>query len=452
MKRIALFLLVLTAPACALLALNRYRGANFISYGPKDDLKKAASFNSVYSLRDTGLNTVVIPVTWFQESVSATNIFPRTNSYWQTPSDDAVSRVIDYCRGLGLTAVIKLHLDVTNGDPRTWIVPSDFTAWGNQYRSMVMKYARMAAERGAGMLILGTELTGVSTNQYASYWRDLIQSVRTVYGGILCYSANWDSYEQIPFWQDLDIIGIDAYFPLLQGNIKDKGTIKGAWSFCRVPGTFYAKNWLAGLRNYSSLKGKNILFTEIGYRSFAADNASESVLAIPWAWNVTAGRVDMEIQAKAYAAFIDVFLKEDWFEGFFLWNWYPRSDAGGWNNSEFTPQNKPACEVLRSTALFEEDIRKEDLEIVSRPEKVDYVKNEPLLFVLQSHREGEVELKIFSGDYKKVYEKKERLADEEQKEILVPYSGMKGKISRGLYYYTIRFGDFESRGRFVIVK
>jgi homoserine trans-succinylase len=30
----------------------------------------------------------------------------------------------------------------------------------------------------------------------------------------LTYAANWDDFDKVPFWNELDYIGIDAYFPL----------------------------------------------------------------------------------------------------------------------------------------------------------------------------------------------------------------------------------------------
>jgi len=45
-------------------------------------------------------------------------------------------------------------------------------------------------------------------------WRVLIAKVRTVFGGKLTYAANFDHYQEVQFWDALDIIGINAYFEL----------------------------------------------------------------------------------------------------------------------------------------------------------------------------------------------------------------------------------------------
>ena len=45
-------------------------------------------------------------------------------------------------------------------------------------------------------------------------WRRTIERARSVYAGPLTYAANFDQYDQVAFWPELDLIGINAYFPL----------------------------------------------------------------------------------------------------------------------------------------------------------------------------------------------------------------------------------------------
>src|ERR1700730_3738028 len=85
-----------------------------------------------------------------------------------------------------------------------------------------------------------------------------------------------------------------------------------------------------------------MIFTEIGYKIVAG------ALARPgdWKWK---GAVDLELQAKAYEVFFEVWSRESaWMKGAFLWNWepelHPERNAGGLQG--YTPQNKPAAEVV----------------------------------------------------------------------------------------------------------
>jgi hypothetical protein len=51
--------------------------------------------------------------------------------------------------------------------------------------------------------------------------------IRKIYTGKLTYAANWDDFDKVPFWKELDYIGIDAYFPLSDAaTTKWKSSIK----------------------------------------------------------------------------------------------------------------------------------------------------------------------------------------------------------------------------------
>jgi len=47
-----------------------------------------------------------------------------------------------------------------------------------------------------------------------SNWVELIDRTREIYEGSLTYAANFDQYQFVDFWDQLDLIGINAYFPL----------------------------------------------------------------------------------------------------------------------------------------------------------------------------------------------------------------------------------------------
>jgi hypothetical protein len=50
------------------------------------------------------------------------------------------------------------------------------------------------------------------SSQRPEYWSQLIKKIKKIYSGN--YAANWDDFDKVPFWNELDYIGIDAYFPL----------------------------------------------------------------------------------------------------------------------------------------------------------------------------------------------------------------------------------------------
>lgn len=57
----------------------------------------------------------------------------------------------------------------------------------------------------------------------AGKWRQLIAEVRERYSGVLTYAANFDQYELVAFWGELDLISINAYFPLRRHFLPEIG-------------------------------------------------------------------------------------------------------------------------------------------------------------------------------------------------------------------------------------
>lgn len=102
------------------------------------------------------------------------------------------------------------------------------------------------------------------------YWSRLIDQLRNVYSGKMTIAANFDNYKDVRFWNKLDYIGINAYFPLRNLDSK-KGQIeqfKESWSDVLDEITAFKKE--IGVPNHP------VLFTELGY-----GNHSGSTL-LPW--------------------------------------------------------------------------------------------------------------------------------------------------------------------------
>ena len=68
----------------------------------------------------------------------------------------------------------------------------------------------------ADAFIVGSELD--RTIQRDSDWRRLIAAERALTLKPLSYCANWPDYQRVSFWDALDVIGISAYFPLVEGS------------------------------------------------------------------------------------------------------------------------------------------------------------------------------------------------------------------------------------------
>ena len=204
----------------------------------------------------------------------------------------------------------------------------DWAFWEDQYTKYILAYAKMADSLDVDLFCIGTELKR-SALERPEFWLQLIDKVREVYSGPLTYSANWDSYNQLTFWNKLDYIGVNAYFPLSSDSIPEVNTLIEKW-----------EPYYNTIKSLSSKFQKPILFTEYGYRSLAFTTKE------PWAANRHL-TINQKAQSNALEALYHKFWNEPWCKGGFLWKWfeYPRSRDG--NDRTFSPQNKEALQVVR---------------------------------------------------------------------------------------------------------
>ncbi len=90
-----------------------------------------------------------------------------------------------------------------------------------------------------------------------SMWRGTIKGVRSRFGGKVTYAANFDSYQFVSFWDELDFIGVNAYFQLRElKNDLNIGVLHKYWD--------KVFDDLARFQKKQSLN-KEIIFTELGY-------------------------------------------------------------------------------------------------------------------------------------------------------------------------------------------
>lgn len=50
--------------------------------------------------------------------------------------------------------------------------------------------------------------------RYEGFWRNLVAHVRQRYSGLVSYGANFDQFQEVGFWDVLDFVAVNAYFPL----------------------------------------------------------------------------------------------------------------------------------------------------------------------------------------------------------------------------------------------
>lgn len=252
---------------------------------------------------------------------------------WWGERTEGIQTIIRHAKQKGMHVMLK---------PMVWVHGSwaggfdletekDWLIWEENYAQYLKKLAAIAHQEEVDMICIGTELKIVSKKRPA-FFRKLIQELRDSYCGKLTYAANWDEYESVTFWDDLDFIGVDAYFPLSPKTTPKIYELKQAWA------TPYMK-----IRQLAAKHKKQIIFTEFGYRSIDGCTWQQ--------WEIEnlphTSSVNLKAQVNAYTAFFETFWDEPWFAGMFLWQWYTdHSNAGGIANSDYTPQNKPASDLI----------------------------------------------------------------------------------------------------------
>jgi hypothetical protein len=84
---------------------------------------------------------------------------------------------------------------------------------------------------------------------------------------------------------------------------------------------------------------KPIIFPEIGYKSSTA-SADQPWVALP------GKEVALDVQRDCYRAVLEIFWDKPWFYGLYWWFWGTHPNMGGEFNRGYTPQNKPAQELI----------------------------------------------------------------------------------------------------------
>ena len=300
------------------------------------DARNRPDSSLLVRLRDLGVTHLTLVSFGWQERASSTEIGADTTAGWYSESHAGIRTLSRQAHALGMDVILKPHLWVGGYDEaqnRSEIGFESAERWANweaEYRRFLMMYARLAADVDADVLVLGTELTRAATER-PDFWRGLAADVRAVYDGDLTYAANWHkAYRHVPFWDALDYVGVQAYFPLTDAESPSPAALRDGWASHRDD--------LAAVHERT---GRPILFTEVGYRS--APGAAKA----PWTWPERDGaaRPNYALQARCYRAFLSTFAQAPWMKGSIIWKWHPPAEVE--RRTGFTPQGKPAEAVLR---------------------------------------------------------------------------------------------------------
>ena len=281
-------------------------------------------------------------VSWgFQDDIDSPLVTHHSgDTIYMLRHDSSWVHRIKLAREAGFKVFFKPHLWLDTPSEGKWrsdIFPSndeDWEIWQATYRDFILRYAKVAERAQADMFCIGTEFSRLSLEK-PDFWRKLIQDIRKAYSGKIIYAANWyNEFENITFWDDLDFIGIQAYFPLVENVNPSVEQISNGWN-----------KYIPAMEAIYKKYDRKIVFTEMGYRS------TFSSAIKPWEWEENASSLDhsfsAETQANCYEAFFNTVWPKDWFAGVHIWQL--RSDFienKERDKLDFTPQGKPAEDVI----------------------------------------------------------------------------------------------------------
>jgi Glycoside Hydrolase Family 113 len=271
------------------------------------------------TLRQYGVDAVAIVPYGFEER-GQTEVHLNTGAgSWESDRGlEAMSRV---AHSLGMKVLLKPGIWVGAGGYAGQLdfpLPADRARWFESYTRFTEHYAQLAATIHADVFCIGGEFEKLTPKEAA--WRKLIARVRELYPGPLVYAANFGTeFESVRFWDALDYIGLQDYYPLPDDLSTDEVERK--------------------VEAVQKKFQRPVIFTEAGFPSREGANRD------PWE-DGHGEKLSLDLQARCYQALFKAFYDKPWFEGMYWWK-VGTNTFGGPEDTSLTPWGKPAMEVVK---------------------------------------------------------------------------------------------------------
>jgi hypothetical protein len=207
-------------------------------------------------------------------------------------------------------------------EPFTWrgsleVDGSSVGSFFESYSSWMSQMAELAVQCDASRLYIGSELAGLTQDPLTTkFWRKLIAELRSYFPNgrkPLSYAANYDEYTQVQFWDDLDEIGVDAYFPLS----KKKRPLQSDLTLEALTEKWHAP--INRLHQFAEQWSRNVVLSEFGVPPYAA------ALHQPWEWRLNKSERpnrDEGVQMRTIEALlISIRDEAQWLTAVDLWHW-----------------------------------------------------------------------------------------------------------------------------------
>ncbi|MEM6316371.1 MAG: hypothetical protein AAF960_01805 [Bacteroidota bacterium] len=266
-------------------------------------------------------------------------------SYIRNPNQPSFIPILQSAGGENDQAVIFSHAEAqklgmhTMLKPQIWLGSSwpgdvamkterDWQQFFDNYYRWARHYALLAEINNFNSYCIGVEFAKATLAREKD-WRQLIQKIRGVYSGPLTYAANWgDEFEQLKFWDALDFIGLNCYYPLSKNNNPTKRELSKA--FARVTDK---------IESICSKYNKPMVFTEIGFRSVEETWKNPHAEANGRAFND-------KTQSLCYEVVFENIKNKKWCKGILWWKWPCYMSYRGSKNTGFSPNDKQTENIV----------------------------------------------------------------------------------------------------------
>jgi hypothetical protein len=315
---------------------KRINGINFPSWRSGEYQSQSAQ-QSLQNVTEISPNLIGVGPVLYQDTIASTEIGSTDN----TVTDTDLRFIIDRIHQLGYSVMLAPHINLSQDtDPNHWhgLIGKTFTEtqwqdWFSSYRQMIYHYSDLSEQAGVELFVAGNEYYIAALNR-ANDWRTTVSGIRSRYSGPLTYAAHIYSFDTITWWQELDLLGINPYFPLTNKNNPTLDELKASWRRIATKIEATANRWQ-----------KKVVFPEVGYPSL--DGANQE----PWNYRLISNPnipVDVEEQANCIRAAYSALWSKSWWQGVVWWFWDTNPSIGGLQDKNYTPRGKPAANVIQS--------------------------------------------------------------------------------------------------------
>ena len=354
-----------------------YKGATLLSTNAGEFLN-ASVHTTLTQMKEDGITIIALPVTWFMPTWNSETMAPDGA---RTITDADLNHIIRDITNMQMKVMLQPELKVLDKSTNIWkIRPNSRINWFDNYNTFITQYASLAAQyAGVEIFSIGSELHSMATNIFDvpgyndTRWTEIAGNVRGIFTNKLTFCARWGVNKRIPtefdkhtyrnlvVWDDVDFIGINAFYPLSYDLSPPMGELYYRWANFIVtnrgePGSHPYVNdlwtahdirwvrlnfeWFKNLEEWQAdnFPSKDVIFTKVGYASM--DYATH----FPWVQDYPAMPNNPTLQRDAYEAMFRRVWDKDWMEGTFCY-YYEPADSGSGNN-RYTPQSKPAENVI----------------------------------------------------------------------------------------------------------